>query len=471
MMDSEEVEFNPWGPKKFERAWTFGVNLSRETIHSFCAALEDVMTSRRGGVFYFPNKEDNYTRCRYDWFVSYRREVYGLRISLVFDVKSADITEINAYLSLGPRLVNQKGIQISHKTEKRVLEAIKHVLNEAGEIIAGKTEVYHPLFYVKLSVGKWIGTNSNTDLGTIYRSACNMQNGEVMSALAIKTLAYSKNVARARALSFVNKLAALMSLLAGEPVVMVHPRLPKRGSFHIIRKEPPDISKVYPSSYHLWEPISIFHDIKDIATLAMNILKDQVVLDNDKLWQSIYAYATALDVQKEYPTLASVAYIASLSTFAGSSTCNGIVTCSVCGLRPSHPVYSEPDSITELVSKELGLTTEKQEQIRSLIRAVYSKQRSAYVHDAILRHQESGNIRAQVGRPGQSSPISEELLFAEQLSSIRYLARRVLLMKLPKSSLLQSLIDESSKSSIPVSMPIAASITIGRRPVGLRMHP
>ena len=56
-MDSEEVEFDPWGPKKFERAWVLSINLPRESINSFCAALEDVMTARRGGVFYFPNKE------------------------------------------------------------------------------------------------------------------------------------------------------------------------------------------------------------------------------------------------------------------------------------------------------------------------------------------------------------------------------------------------------------------------------
>lgn len=403
----------------------------------------------------------------------YAHEVYGLRLSLIFETKHEDVTEIRAYLSLGPCLVNRLDIKITSRTESRVLKAIQQVLAEAAEIVDGKTELFYPLFYIKLPAGQWISTNVDTEQGIFYRSAHNMRSGEVISAIAIKTQAHFKGVARARALPNVGKLTSLMSLLADAPIAMEHPSLPKRGTFQTVRREPPHIRKVYPASYHLWEPTSLFRDIKDIASLSIRLLADDALLGNDDLWRSIYAYATAQDVQKEHPSLASVAYIASLSAFADSGMCGGTVSCSVCGTRPPHAIQSEPDSIAELVSKELNLKSDpqKKQQVRNLIRAVYSKQRSAYVHDAVLRHQEGTDVRGQVGRPGKLSPISEELTFAEQLTGIRRLARRVLLMKLPNTSLLQSLINGSSELAIVPRIPIAASVTVGRRPVGIRMRP
>lgn len=472
-MNTQEVEFDPWGPKKLERAWVLNVNLQREVIPVFCAALEDVMVTHRGGVFYYPNIEEDCTRCRYDWFLRCRRDTYGLRVSLAFDTKCRELTQVKAFLSLGPRLVSSPDIRVTRRTENQVLKAIRSVLTQANDILDGKTEPFYPLFYIKLPSGQWISKTEGTEQGTFYRSAHNPRNGEIISAVAIKTMAYVKAVARARALPTLNKLTALMSLLADTPIVMARPSLPKRSGFHAIQKQPPAIEKVYPPSYHLWEPPSPFRDIKDTTASSMSLLAHENLVDNSKLWQSIYAYATAQDVQKEHPTLASVAYIASLSTLTGPTMCSGTVSCSVCGVRPPHPLLSEPDCIAKLISNDLDLESdpEKKEQIYELVRAVYSKQRSAYVHDAVLRHHEETAVQAQVGRPGKLSPVAEELTFAEQLTGIRRLARRVLLMKLPKTKLVQSLIEESSELTIVPKIPIVASVIVGRHPVGIKMHP
>ncbi len=471
-MSSEEVEFDPWGPKTIERGWTFNLNLPRRMVPDFCAALEDVMKIHRGGVFYFPRVEDDCTRCRYDWFLRCGREAYGFRLTLVFDTRSKDVNEIKVYLSLGPR-TNKSDIDITREIERRILRSIKQILNEAREIIEGKVDSFYPVFYIKLPPGEWISADVNAENGTVYRSANNLQIGEVISAIAPRTFAYVKGVARERALPAVDKLTALMSLLADAPLVVAHPKLPRRGSFHTVRKEPPSISKIYPASYHVWEALSHTGDLKQIALLSLQMAADKTLMGDDKLWQSIYAYSTGQTVQKEHPTLASVAYIASLSTFVETKMCHGTVSCSVCGVRPSHPLESESDGIAELAIVDLGLQSDSvnKERVRNLVKAVYSKQRSAYVHDAVLRHQEVSNSRAQVGRPAQQSPISEELEFLEQLNGIRRLARRVLLLRLPKNDSLRSLIEDSSTLSILPTVPMVASIVIGRRPVGFKVHP
>jgi len=48
----------------------------------------------------------------------------------------------------------------------------------------------------------------------------------------------------------------------------------------------------------------------------------------------------------------------------------------------------ETDAIVQDLGKTLGLNSDDEKEARALVRNVYDKQRSSYVHDAVLRHDE-----------------------------------------------------------------------------------
>ena len=186
------------------------------------------------------------------------------------------------------------------------------------------------------------------------------------------------------------------------------------------------------------------------------------------------AFASGQEVQDRQPTLASVAYMASLGAFAQPEQCNGKVSCSDCGDRPAHHLTGDSDAIANLVSQDLGLETDDEREARSLIKSVYSRQRSSYVHDAILRHNELGTLPSFLARPAGFSTVSEELMFYEELNSIGRLARRQILSRLANQhEEIRDSFRETFESKIRYQLGHSGSITVAKagRPVGVRMQP
>ena len=117
-----------------------------------------------------------------------------------------------------------------------------------------------------------------------------------------------------------------------------------------------------------------------------------------------------------------MAYVASLSAlFSSPESCTGKVSCSVCGDRPNHYLRGDIASIREGIADTLGLALDEGRDVSALVGSVYSKQRSAYVHDAVLRRSELKDFPVNIHRPTENSPVSDELQFAEDLHDIQRL--------------------------------------------------
>ena len=129
------TEFDVHFGYKFEGSVKLEINISRQEIPLVYSAFDIIMSERFGGSFYYSRFPDKRTRCRYEWFLSYKSDPYGIRISTYFDIGNNGIKELPFLLSWGPRFASNVGIPFSKAIQKRIVEEIQSVLTDINKII------------------------------------------------------------------------------------------------------------------------------------------------------------------------------------------------------------------------------------------------------------------------------------------------------------------------------------------------
>ncbi len=471
------TEFDVLFEYKFEWSVKLEINIPRHEIPLVCSAFDIIMSERFGWSLYYPRFPDKSTRCRYECFLSYKKDPYGIRISTYFDVGNKDIKELPFLLSWGPRFASNAGTQFSKATQKRIVEEIQSVWTDINKIIREEPRIIWTfLSHIDLPPGSGIEHIVASDFITVYPSVRHKKEGILLSAVGVHIPAHFRAQAKNIGLPIFDKFIALLSLLAGTPITKARVKWPKNFKFNnAFEGKECSLERIYPITRYLIAPRQ-HSDLTDIVKIAVDLMSHPSIANDKVLWQSINAYVAGQEIKQSQPTQASVAFIASLAAYSKRLKCDGDVTCSKCGnLRNfRHDLVSEKDALIETIRNALLIELESEEMatLRNLIKDVHSKQRSAFVHDAVLRHAELDNERVQLGHPEESRIIREELEFMEDLNSIQEIARRVLLHRLlPFDKRIQAILDSESGSRIRHRIAFTGSNTLrGRRPVGIRLR-
>ena len=130
----------------------------------------------------------------------------------------------------------------------------------------------------------------------------------------------------------------------------------------------------------------------------------------------------------------AVALIAALTLFRRANKCSGSITCSQCGpLDFRHDTVGESTSIANSLCDDFGLEEQdtRRVKLQKVIRRVYRTQRSAYVHEAVLRHDEFGR-EVPLCVPTEKLVISPQIAAHNELVTLDFLTRRALLQHLAK---------------------------------------
>lgn len=477
---NSSTEFDVLFEYKFEGSVKLEVNIPRQETPLVCSAFDIIMSERFGGSFYYPRFPDKRTRCRYEWFLSYKKDPYGIRISTYFDVGDKDIMELPFLLSWGPRFASNAGTQFSKITQKRIVEEIQSVGRDINKIIHEEPRIIWTfLSHIDLPPGRGIEHVVTSDFITVYPSVRHKKEGVLLSAVGVHIPAHFRAQAKNIGLPIFDKFIALLSLLSGAPIARARVKWPKNFKFNdAFEGKDVSIEKLYPMTrYEI--ALKQLSDLTDIIKIAVNLISQPSIVNNQVLWRSTNAYVAGQEIKQNQPTLSSVAFIASLAAYSKETKCDGNVTCSKCGNLSvakgfRHDLVSEKDSLIEAVRNALLMEPDSKEMktLRNLIRDVHSKQRSAFVHDAKLRHAELDKENAQLGHPGESKIVCEELEFMEDLNSIQEIARRVLLSRLlPFDIRIQAILDSISDSGIKRHTAFTFSNTLrARRTVGIRLR-
>ncbi|MFC1713303.1 hypothetical protein ACFL6S_06540 [Candidatus Poribacteria bacterium] len=427
-------EFDLHFKYRFEGSVNLEVDISRSEIPLICWAFDMAMSERLGASFYYPRLPEGSTRCRYEWFLRYQKEPHGIRISTFFDVGDEDLRELPFLISWGPKFLSNIGTLFDKVAQKRIVKEVESVWKDVNIVVREEpSAIWSFLSHIDLPPGRSIADTVTSELITVYSAMKHKREEIVLSAVAAHLPAHSRFQAVDTGLSVLDKFIALLSLLAGTSIERTRVRWPKafkyRNTF-----EGRNIPKgrLYSMTSCAPAPES-YQDLTEMVRIAVNLMEQASVMDDRSLWDSINAYAAGQEVMKRQPTLSSVAFIASLAAFSKGTKCKGDVTCSRCGVLKNfrHDLIGERAAIVQTVKETLPieLSDKEAESLDDLIKAVHSKQRSAFVHDAILRHAELDKQYLRLGRPGEARIIPSELEYMEDLYSIWEIARKTLLYK------------------------------------------
>ena len=474
---NSSAEFDVLFEYKFEGSVELEVNIPRQEVPSVCPAFDVVMSERFGGSFYYPRFPDKKTRCRYEWFLSYKKDPYGIRISTYFDVGNEDIKRLPFLLSWGPRFACNVGTQFSKATQKRIVEEIQFVLSDINKLIRKEPyEIWTFLSHMGLPPGWGIEHTVASDLVTVHPSVRPKREGTLLSAIGVHIPAHFRAQAKGIGPPIFDKFIALLSLLAGTKITKARVEWPKNFKFeNAFKGKDAPMEKIYPMTRYTIAPRQ-HSDLTDMVEIAIDLIAQPSIANDKVLWQSINAFVAGQEIRQSQPTLSSVAFIASLTAYSKKTRCNGDVMCSKCGTLKSfsHDLVSEKEALIETIRNALLIERDSEElkSLHNLIKDVHSKQRSAFVHDAVLRHAELDDEELQLGHPGESKIVREELEFMEDLNSIQEIARRVLLHRLlPSDERIQTILDSRLGSRIRYRTAFTGSHTLrGRRPVGIRLR-
>jgi len=253
-----------------------------------------------------------------------------------------------------------------------------------------------------------------------------------ISAVVASVSATGRESAKARALSSVTALCALLTLSEGHRY--------ERSSLHWSRFRPPlqflaapdlEDDRLYPLRLK-WPDLEASVPVAEKIDWLWAAYKKLDAKEAAAFSPALFAHYGATTNKSDGATLSVIGYTAALSALAlpFKQKCAGSLTCSVCGeLSWRHDSAGEVAAILSLITKVCKV--EKPEilkEIEATLKRVYGTQRSAFVHGAQFRHEEFGQgIGLPAALPTSDDVVQRVFRYSEDLASLGRLTRRVLL--------------------------------------------
>lgn len=414
-------------------------NMNIKDVALMCFAFEIAVMERNGGCQYLTrDPTEKETRCRYEWLVNYANDPYGIRISAFFDVNNLNIEKFVFLVSWGDNLSNNTGTKFDKKTQEHIKNEINLFLQDITKIIDEKPQKdWTYSFYVNLPLST-VTKTIESDLVTIYPSMMRKIDLEHILPICVHSKGHFGEQAKKETMPIFNKLITIFSLLLDFPLKEVNIKFPEHFKHkRLFNGKKIPLKKLFPLNDYDTSPVipNTIPDISEKLDIGISLNKRIDLQKEEILWRAINSYLAGINMTSEQPTLASLAFISSLATFSKSKTCKGNLTCSECGtLGFKHNLSSEKNEIIKTIKKTLKIKEKYNDTLNNLIINVYNKQRSSFVHDAVLRHAETEKdlFSLTIYRPEKDGSVSKQIKFLEDLSTIKGITRQVLLNKLLK---------------------------------------
>src|ERR1700688_2145734 len=417
--------------------WRFALSarIPRNALPELCEGLAFIVGERSGGSYYYPDYANRRMAAAFEWYARHRGRKFGYKLGVEFWIEASDLEQLGAYVLYGedhPKWGQPPDFDAIQQREfqRKVIKVLDLATNWRTQ---APSQQFHTVGYIQLHPRGLLKHHTEiASIGTLVLPTVLMgrQNARV-SAVIQSVPARFKDEAKVIALRRFLKLCALLTLATGEhygPYVSTLGRTPLKQFVDRVCPPPP-ASHVYPNgkykSYEGDDDASVWNSVKLLSDQYSSLdPKLQTELDG-----SIFAYYTAKELQKRFPTVAAVALIASLGLFRHTAKCEGSITCSNCGdLNFRHETKGEARSIADSLCENFGLAAgdDRRDELHRLVRHVYSAHRSGDVHDAILRHGEFGSQQPD-HVPEEKAAISERLKRQNELMTMDLLTRRALL--------------------------------------------
>jgi len=425
--------------------WRIQTDVPSLGVEEFCRGIRSSVQAANGTSYYYPIGTK--TRCRHEWHHSHDGDRFALRLGVQFEVSPGrSIRRVNAYCALAAAYetstVGRPGLDAaSLRRAKRRLQRIVETATTWNEQAQRRC---HYSFLLSLPHGFGLADRFITrDQGTTAFKT-RIWRHDRMTALVIHLDAVSRQDGRSEALALFERWRCCATLLVGQHVAEYNRPIPHscRG-VTMVR----DLAAILRAEARIYPRTSILAPVAECNTLLPAAMP-QVWMDMhqlnpqeaDRYWRALFAFDAAMAVDATSPTLASVAYIAALGALSGANRekCKGDLSCSSCGaLSFRHDLIGDQKATLAMCMRELHLSSRsaKAKTIATVLRRVYSTQRSSYVHDAVLRHSEHlSKYRVPQCMPTTGGRRRAEYESAADLARVRDIVRSVMLSWLEKRS-------------------------------------
>lgn len=468
--------------------WNLDLTIKRREIAEVLEVLESLVYERGGAWFYFPNRENGSTTCRFEWHLKRRNFSDLLRVGVVIVVRTDRVDNPDCFLSTN-KLVQKPWRKLPAFSDvicEAAREDIVNILSKALKIARTDfTDIFYVVDHVKMGGVLVLGSRFDSPDDTVRilptviardRTRTNDRISPVIFTIRAPTGEIAKKRAHRR-LAFTCAIATLTTSTLFEPARVSWTR--KRPRPRLL-KDPNTTStqKLYPNHIVLRNKEKASDVLPAVIREIWNAYLALAVNEREMFEQALFAYYGAMEVRRKQPTVAVVSFIACLNLLASKliDECPGILTCSEHGTLPwKHKTKGDRVAIIDFVSELLGFPKESNDyrDFTMLISRIYNKQRSAFVHGAELRHGEYGDKDTIPSvRPGPSSQYSTFCEYAFDLDSIASIVRRVLWAWLEHAS--NRKIDPRQfeiESSVLKFRPMEFAGHVSRKPVVSRFQP
>lgn len=424
--------------------------ISRDRVSSFCEGIQTTVREKGGIVYYYwndPKYHEATMRC--EWDIQSIIERKALRLGIIIKITPEKLADFFFYITTY-QVYKDREQSFSQLTQASINEGMAAIDDVMAESLRRTKENalhrYYAVRYIEVPPNADCPNYLYSEDGSliICPTVTLVENRRVtkrVSAILIAVEAVSRDSARDHGITKAAIFCALGTLSYQAPLRESILNWPKsRVALECLETlPPPPISLLYPKCASGKQPL-IDGSANEALTLLMILWKAYALLQQKKqkkFLDALLAYQAGMEVSSSQPTLAVVSFTAVLSSFKISKgqKCQGQLECSVCGkIKLQHNHKSESDLIVEQIVKRLSITSaSSKERLSELIRRVYAEQRSAYVHDAVLRQGEQNRGNALL-LPGAKLTATDVHMHRLDLYSLAHITRKMLLADLVDSS-------------------------------------
>jgi hypothetical protein len=415
-------------------------SLPRKLVPQLCEQIHSLTSEKKGVSFYYPNIAEGVTTCRYEW--NYKRIKCGeyIRLGLLIKVSEADLNELTAYISTNAASREQASV-LPKISKKLIDESINELVTATGYAIQRLDQtVENPLFiifHVEMPYQKGIGNEISTEDGLIRifpTRILKREKNKRVSAISISSNAKSFERGRDEAVKSAEIFCALITLAEDSIYKLASIKMNKKNVFKrcLNSIENINLDDLYPQNNN-----SVLEELDSKIEERLNWVWNQYNNvpreERELLTTALLTYYAGRSIQDKQPTLSLVSYIAVLNSLAKKEIkkCPGSIVCSRCGTLPNfnHNLVGDRAAIESLICEllEFGDKPSIKKELKKLIKRLFGDQRSAFVHDAKLRHREFQKDGLPLSFPTVDNHVSDLFVYANDLRSLEDIVRRILL--------------------------------------------
>jgi hypothetical protein len=396
--------------------------------------MHAISHERQGASFYVPDLSNNAVTCRYEMPCKVKYQKLGIRLGFIIYIATDDLREISAYATTN-EVIEDNLLPLPSFTQAsldKLLQECIQLLNDALQRLDPKMHKERRIvFYLEMRGQMAIKTEFQTEDKKFLIFPSALIEGTMVSPVCITVNAASNQSAKPLALHEVIVFCALQTLANGflfqtKELKWSHKK--PRVEF-IDSLEQFDIKNLYPSCKQ--PQVQYDDNISSRSNLAWNLYQKLQNKNQDIFLTALFAYYSAQNINYKYSTMAIVAYCAVLNLLAKSNKqkCPGQVNCSCCGtLTFKHDMVGDMAAINIFLKEILKPSPEQENDLRQLVKRIYRKQRSAFVHGAELRHEEfHNNYSLPKTFPTSNKPVRDIFHYQSDFLSLERITRRVLL--------------------------------------------